>query len=191
MINLTPNIIVAQGVDLPNLTDDIMQNFIKIYMGGTTTLNQGGWRQGFQNGLVNICSKEQYSQLKFLLLDPTYQPQQNNAADISNPEFTQKLDNQYQMINLADAIFFNILKQTKSPYVLPELAYICATEAQKMGRTIVRLPLDFNPPQYAYAKYMCMRNNIQTLGNPTVADIVNGFFLRNPVLNEKLRNPLG
>ena len=120
MQQLSNNVLVLNvGDQLPEAVDAV-----KIYLAGTQDLNPANehWQDKVCQAMVSLTEGpgaiSVFKSRKWIFINPLSAPQMNPMPSPDNPEFIQKMDWCYNMMNIADGIFMNFLKKSVSPVPL-------------------------------------------------------------------------
>ena len=141
MQQINENLLVLSPGDPYDVSYD---NFLKIYLSGSLDLGNGGipWQQKFINGLSKLTVPHpespnipDYSKFKFLVFNPLMPV--NGEANISNPEYVQKVQWELGMQQQADVIFCNFLK--KSALISAISGYLLWAQS---GKVVCRCPME-------------------------------------------------
>lgn len=188
MQQLSDNVLVLNVGDmLPEVTNDS----IKIYLAGSQDLNPANekWQDKLTNAMVSLTSGpgaiSVFKNHNWIFINPVMPPQMNNVANMSNPEFVQKVTWTHNMMSAADGIFLNFLKRSVSPLPLYEFGLTCTS-----NKLVVRCSEEYF--QYGLVSFMCQRHGIPLLPNKSnVKDVIWSFFSLLPGLqqNQKLQLP--
>lgn len=188
MQQLSDNVLVLTvGDELPAVTNDS----VKIYLAGSQDLNPANekWQDKLTNAMVSLTSGpgaiSVFKNHNWIFINPVMAPQMNNVANLSNPEFAQKVNWTHTMMSAADGIFLNFLKRSVSPLPLYEFGLTCTS-----NKLVVRCSEEYF--QYGLVSFMCQRHNIPLLPNKSnVKDVIWSFFSLLPGLqqNQKLQLP--
>lgn len=164
--------------------DDLYSGYLKIFLSGSTDLS-GALKTDWQTKVINAFTRitdpmtgnPNFNTMKFLIMNPKM-PVKNPVPDLSNQEFTTKLQWELQMMQMADGIFCNFLKKSQSPSAL--YGFLMNAMSQKV---VARCPQEYQ--NYAYINMICIQYGIPMLGDSgTVMDVLNKFFEYIPKFQE-------
>ena len=170
MQQLSENVLVLNvGDQIPQPNNDS----IIVYLAGTEDLNPANemWQDKFSTAVVELSSSTSSSAIplfkrNWIIVNPISMPQQNLAANMSNPEFVQKMTWKHEMMSAANCIFLNYKKKSVSPLPLYELGLLINS-----GKLVVRCSEEYF--QYGLVNFICTRHNVPLLPNRSnVKDIL-------------------
>lgn len=164
--------------------DDIYAGYLKIYLSGSSDLSgalKTDWQTKFINAMTRLTDPQvgdtRFNNMKFLIMNPKI-PIKNPVPDLSNQEFTMKLQWELQMMSMADGIFCNFLKKSQAPSAM--YGFLMNAGTQKV---VTRCPQEYQG--YAYINMICIQYGIPMLGDSgTVIDVLNKFFEYIPKFQE-------
>lgn len=189
MNQLSNNVLViGVGEQIPPNTED----WLKIYLAGSEDISgdpKKDWQSAFANGLVSLTNSTNglimFKNTKYLIINPKSAPQQPQVS-LDNPEFIQKLNWRYDMMNLADAVVFNFMARTQSQVPFMEFGYLLSSR-----KMVVRCSDKYM--NYPYVKSLCEKLQVPLHGSSTgnVSNIVQSIYSFVPRFQEitKLQLP--
>lgn len=171
--------------------DGSLDGCIKIYLSGTVELGgqQLGWQEKFINGLTKITDPvngdPRFKTKSYCVFNPKM-PITNPTAALNNPEFCNKFRWECQGMAMADIVFCNFMKKSKSPSAI----YGLLLNAQAAGKTIVRCPLEYQG--YPVVKLLSESYQIPLLGDTgNVINVMELAYQRSPKFQENNEFGLG
>lgn len=164
--------------------DDTYSGCLKIFLSGSCDLSglpKNDWQTKVINSMTRLTDPvngdPRYNRMKYVIMNPKM-PIKNPTPDLSNQEFTQKLQWELQMMNMADGIFCNFLKKSQAPSAI--YGFLMNSNTHKV---VVRCPQEYQ--NYAYINMICIQSGIPMLGDTgTVINVLDKFFEYIPKFQE-------
>lgn len=163
--------------------DGSLDGCVKIYLSGTIDLGTPvGWQEKFINGLTKmtdpVSGDPRFKDKSWVVMNPKVAIG-NPEPTLDNQEFCSKFRWELQFMGLADVVFCNFLKKSKSPSAMTGLLM----NAGVPGKTIVRCPLEY--VSYPVVKLICEHSGIPVLGDmSTVKDVLEYIAENTPKFKE-------
>lgn len=160
--------VLNPGDQMPVITGDA----VKVYLGGTSDFSdsRNDWQQTWINGLVSLSDPIKglllIKNVKWIIINPHVPPQQNLQPTLDNPEFVNIMQWRFQMRDMADLVFMNIMN--KSTAIPPFLEFGSLLTS---GKLVVRCG-DQNQV-YSQIRMYCEKYQVPLLtGKTTVKDVI-------------------